>query len=723
MSDSSTVAANVISEMLVSAVSSATRFGSEAISAVSCSASVLTVDAVAESAWEVHIRDGAGAGKGGGLQASSNDEAMAKARECANEVRARLPSRLMEWVTSAPGELWIMPRVAGVAPELAEWTFSSVCSGCNHGKVPCQACTEKGAIQCADCSGRGECQCQCRIGYVTCPGCGGSGSQACTTCSGRGTQFCHSCGGRGFRTINKTVYYVEDHGKGPFQASRIVPEDVPCQSCRGGRIDCYTCGARGHVRCSGCGGEKTLTCGVCHGRAIVGCATCGSSGEVVCLSCQGGRKVDHADCAGTGWHHTFSEAISETRNSQKIFFPEAFQEELRLAIEGAWRENLVSMFDVRHVESNAVGPKILRRWTLSIERWTFSCKVNGHDFSADFYGRNYTPLPGGNPVAKVVALAESADKEALAKAISGDGCVEEALVNSLRSPAARKRAEKDLASASPTGNEAKAVLMLAAAGKINWLIVAVALPFVVRFAAYPFHFTTWQGWLAGTAAAAIASYGLLVMWQSVVAGRARRIVRRVDTAEAADSPIISAAQRNPAATMPSILLAGAVAMSSVWQWGDIGHAANEKAIAEAAAKAADDARVRERMKELAMQSRKQHRDEIAKGHNRAFVHALNVARSGVPWAQAIVGIALLEGKAVKRDPAAGEKWLRLAVQSGDAEAMVILGDLAASRGRFGEAAQLWGRAAKLDFDGARARLVHAARKGSREAAAELVALG
>jgi TPR repeat protein len=84
----------------------------------------------------------------------------------------------------------------------------------------------------------------------------------------------------------------------------------------------------------------------------------------------------------------------------------------------------------------------------------------------------------------------------------------------------------------------------------------------------------------------------------------------------------------------------------------------------------------------------------------------HAAERGHRAAQLRWGLALLDGREVEADPAAGETWLRRAALGGEAEAAALLGDLYARSGplppNYGEAANWYRRAAEAGH-GAAAR--------------------
>lgn len=169
------------------------------------------------------------------------------------------------------------------------------CPSCNEGLGPCVLCASRGRIEgtCRDCAGSGKLPCPgctakatqasclfcrndkkraCEVckggtgpateGKVKCGGCGGSGTKPCTYCRGLGRNACGGCGGTG--TMRKEIMGTgEKAGKSKHDSCKGVGW-MPCESCKGGKIDCAACqGGEVGVKCVGCRDAKTITCHGC----------------------------------------------------------------------------------------------------------------------------------------------------------------------------------------------------------------------------------------------------------------------------------------------------------------------------------------------------------------------------------------------------------------------------------------------------------------------------
>lgn len=107
--------------------------------------------------------------------------------------------------------------------------------------------------KCSGCHGSGK---------VTCHGCSGSGDVKCGGCYGSGRVSCSTCHGSG--SVSQTRQVRDYNGY-----SRTETQHRSCNSCSGGRVNCFSCGGSGCKRCGTCGGSGKLTCTGCSGHGYL----------------------------------------------------------------------------------------------------------------------------------------------------------------------------------------------------------------------------------------------------------------------------------------------------------------------------------------------------------------------------------------------------------------------------------------------------------------------
>ncbi|TET38763.1 MAG: hypothetical protein E3J72_02060 [Planctomycetota bacterium] len=133
-------------------------------------------------------------------------------------------------------------------------------------EVACEKCEGGGSLSCKTCVGKGS-------RSDKCPDCKGEGRVKCPKCKGEGRIKCKKCKGTGKITVKKRVTT-----SGGGSSDKTV--QMPCSSCRKGKVRCRRCISKKTIKCSKCRGSAKIktTCKDCGGRPTTACADCRGTG-------------------------------------------------------------------------------------------------------------------------------------------------------------------------------------------------------------------------------------------------------------------------------------------------------------------------------------------------------------------------------------------------------------------------------------------------------------
>ncbi|NOZ21973.1 MAG: hypothetical protein GXP25_12905 [Planctomycetes bacterium] len=152
---------------------------------------------------------------------------------------------------------------------------------------PCPECGGSGKDKCPVCKGLGNTRVtctECVKGKKTCEACGGRGFLICAQCRGMGGFTCEACRGTGGFWGNEWVWvggaYVNQpvwhgcpacDGKGTIDCPNCVRGRLDCKQCKNGRYKCPSCDGHGYTRpaCANCQGQKKVDCAQCKGTGTI----------------------------------------------------------------------------------------------------------------------------------------------------------------------------------------------------------------------------------------------------------------------------------------------------------------------------------------------------------------------------------------------------------------------------------------------------------------------
>lgn len=292
--------------------------------------------------------------------------------------------------------------------------FDFFATGSEHVE-DCHTCDAKGWITCTQCHGEKE---------ITCPTCNGTGKTKCNSCSGSGKQTCSKCNGKGYTGETQKCSKCGGSGKVyAYESSWEKNVFETCSACNGRgekntSSTCSSCSGSGKTQCSSCGGTGKVTCPTCRGHKTITCPKCKGSGKNVCPTCQGKQQLLH--------YINIKQIVNTDKRDaamlhQKISseFPEFLDNWSNYNSEQVFniRKNKITLNDLpknthldklftQHLEnadSLCNNSQRILFQTLDIYKIDV-CLLNytfeGRNYYFAFYGKDYTIIPGTNPISE-----------------------------------------------------------------------------------------------------------------------------------------------------------------------------------------------------------------------------------------------------------------------------------------------------------------------------------